>query len=196
MGYSRRRGMKSEKFTRVNYIESPGDTTGFLFMNQSGKTYQNTNIECTFEYLGSFDSNNHYIFGTRRGVDNNEFSLNTITGTTNGVFKCNSAGIDAHLSSGKHTIYTDLSNYYIDDIAYPFTRNSSFTWNYSMELFGCRNLNSNTGFSHSRIYEFIMKRGDTVTVNCIPVIRVSDGACGMLDTVSDVFYTNTGLIWG
>lgn len=194
MGSSRRRMMESEIYHPISYIENDGTSASITRLNSTnGKTYNNSGFDIEFETTTAFDTNTHVVFGARRANGDCDFGIYTNTAADapgNGQIHTESSSAVAYLTTGKNVCSLRTDQYTVNGDTYTVTRGTN-GWNYSIAIFGCREISSNKYASHCKIYSFKLYRGSELKIDLHPCIRNSDGAYGFYDTVDNNFYTNS-----
>ena len=186
-------------YAPLNYIESGGTTASITRLNTTnGKTYNNSGFEIKFEPLDTFGTTSHVIFGARRANNSSNFELDTLTpadATGNGEIRTEGHTIPAYLSTGINECSLHGTEYTVNGNTYTVTRGTN-SWNYAIDIFGCREVSTNKLPSHCKIYSFKFYRGTTLKIDLQPCRRLSDDAVGFYDWVDETFYTNSNWTGG
>ena len=186
-------------YRALRYIENDGTTASITRLNTTnGKAYNNSGFEIVFEPLNAFTTTSHVIFGSRRAGNSHNFELDTATPADalgNGQIKTESNTSPAYLTTGINTCSLHGTEYIANGNTYTVTRGNN-TWNYAIDIFGCREISSNKNASHCKIYSFKFYRGNVLKIDLQPCERISDGAVGFYDYVDETFYTNSAWTGG
>ena len=205
----------NNEYVELDYVE----TNGNQYIDLDIIPNQNTGFEIDFSTDNSFNTSlsipNNFgtIFGVRSSYASNSasngFELTTYTGSgsspaysATGQFVFGSKLYPAGMKrneriqiSLKNGIYKDSLNNQLE------LDTASFTSPAKLRLFAMYqpNYGSSIEMARVKLYSFKLYSGDTLSMNLVPVYRLSDGVVGLYDTVNSKFYasdTNTSLIGG
>jgi hypothetical protein len=109
----------------------------------------------------------------------NAINLATFTASAGTRYKVKADGATGNVTINDATVFTYAP--------------AAFTVGGPLSVFGSQMNGASPGnYGHYRLYYFTVTSGGTPVVNLVPAERVSDGVCGVYDTVRNNFYTNAG----
>ena len=182
-------------FQELSYIES----TGTQYIDTLFKPNNNTTFEMYFSNLadkawidlfgtvgGSSGSNKFYCI--ERKSNSNNWGL--YFGSSSGTILISANILDK--VSIHHIIFNDSQHkVFIDDKSASLP-NNNFQSNYNFLLFGLTNYTGNIAYTPLRVWSAKLWDNSVLLLNLIPAKRLSDGAVGMYDLVSQSFFGNSG----
>ncbi len=128
-----------------------------------------------FYYSGS-DQSGDSFFGWGNGSGNVGFKYLPLTADT-----------------AEHTAIINNGNFRFDGTGYVTLENPTFTVQNPIYLFALNENGTPSYYSNGlRIESIEFSRNGVTVANFVPRMRTADGELGMLETVSNVFYTNNG----
>ena len=95
----------------------------------------------------------------------------------------------------KCTIKAVNNEFFIDDVLLRTTTAATFTPGSGYQLFASHTSSSYGGlgnYARYNCYKCYIRSNGQLVKNYLPCFRVSDGVCGMLDTVNNEFITSSG----
>ncbi len=178
----------SEAYQRVEYIES----TGTQYIDTGFAPNQDTRLQMDFEpttlstsndfFFGSMSSENERYYACKGG--NSCFWVAYASTTTNSALPVE--------PNTKYSIDMDKNNFYVDGALRYESTYSAFNCSATISLFGRRNSDTTVSTCAGKLYSCKIYDNGKLIRNYVPCYRRSDGAVGLLDIVSGVFFTNQG----
>lgn len=172
-------------YERLEYLESDGHQS-----LGTKKANQDTRIVCKFQIPEHYSDTN-YVFGGRRSSSAKALAFSA---TTTRFFYVNYINANYQIApedTAIHVIDINKNNFYLDgELKYTATL-STFESNYAVYLFCTKRYDDAFTYGHCRIYAFQFYNDGVLEYDLIPVRRVSDGALGMYNKVTDTFIEAT-----
>lgn len=170
-----------ETYTRLTYIECNGQQ----YIDLGYVVKEDDIIECDY-ILTNVASADHFLFGTKDGANGLWYELYSQTAYVRFGY---SSSKSISSSAGKYSVKLQKGKVTIDGVA--TTIDYAALPSNTLYLFAGR---QSDGDAYSRGYYrcsmFRISDTNGIVMDLIPVKRDSDGVVGMLDNVSETFYTS------
>lgn len=183
--------MVKELYTPLKYIES----TGTQYIDTGYKPNTNTKIE-----IGAYTTdttNDKPLFGVRKsnGVDGFLCWFNPQVAEQPGfaVGSMSNTYTSYGIATGvRYDVTLSNSLFTMNELSYPFDA-QTFTSSYNLYLLALNKADVlDDRLFYGRLYYTRIYESDVLVRDYVPVKRVSDGAIGLYDRVSQTFYANAG----
>lgn len=165
-------------YTTLNFLESTG--TQYI---KSGYVWSANDV-VEIDMTVTNPPNDTVLFGC---YDGNLFEV----GFLNGCFRFNIDGQPnyAYSLNQRYSLKNNAGQWSVNGVNVgPFSNSSQANESFIF----ARNYAGGDKFTRSRVHSITVKRGGVVIKNFIPAKRNSDNAIGILETISNVFLTNSG----
>ena len=143
-------------------------------------------------FLGSAGNN---VLGARNSSSDATNRFGIITYSSSSKFGCffGTSSIEgSSIDTNSHVFEISSSGFSVDGINYGNPGTQNFSCSYPITIGAWNNGSSGIVCAAKRIKSVKIYSAGTLVRNYVPAVRNSDGYVGMYDTVTSVFYTNSG----
>lgn len=155
-------------------------------------------IEVTSEFRSDNNTGNHCLFGSRLGAGLSTFAFLSSFSTENRDTKYRTdygsltEVIPSSIDMNKHIIRKLNNLTYLDGVLVNTISSAAPTAQFPIYVFAMNANIAANNFFRGAVYSFKIRKSGVLVQNLVPVRRKSDSEYGMWDTVTEMFFGNSG----